>query len=218
METAVMAASWANAIIFGVNVRKPPGLFRTITKTASTTLLSAATFIRGGSLTLTGALALGSLGDAFLALDEGDAAFLSGLSSFLAAHLLYIAEFLPAGNGRTQIESEGWRKVLAAAMLLLGPAMNAPLMSRVGRPLRVPVMVYSAVIVCMTLTALTIDNSRVVWGAILFAMSDSILAADRFLVAKTSPFRPLMQYAVWVLYYSGQFLIAMGLSGRSVDH
>jgi uncharacterized membrane protein YhhN len=44
-------------------------------------------------------LALSALGDAFLA-HEGDAAFLGGLGSFLAAHILYAVLFIVSvGDG-----------------------------------------------------------------------------------------------------------------------
>lgn len=212
MEAAVLATSLATAVVFGLRVREPPSIFRMAMKTTATALLSTLVLLRDGSWTLSGALALGALGDAFLAWNDGDTAFLGGLSSFLVAHLLYIAVFLGIGDGVAQMQSDLWRMLLAGIMLIAAPAINSTLVPRVSGGLQVPVMAYSAVIVCMTLSALTIDNSWVVWGALLFATSDAILAAERFLVSTTSSHRSWMQYAVWFLYYSGQFLITMGLS------
>ena len=211
-ETAVLAASLATSVVFGFIVRAPIGIFRMTMKTASTALLSTLVFLRGESPILAGALALGSLGDAFLAWDEGEGAFLCGLSSFLVAHLLYIVEFLNVGNGYRRLQEDPRRTLLAGILLLAVPAFNSKLMPKVERALRVPIMVYSAVSVSMTLSALTLDNEWVVRGALLFALSDTILAADRFLVAPTSGHRPWMQYSVWILYYSGQYLIAQGLT------
>lgn len=213
-ETAILASSLATSVVFGFIVRTPPGIFRLTMKTASTALLSSLIFLREGSSILGGALALGSLGDAFLAWDDdSEPAFLCGLSSFLVAHLLYIVEFLEVGSGYARLQSDPRRILLVGILLLAVPALNSKLMPKLEKGLRVPIMVYSAVIVSMCLSALTLENELVVRGALLFATSDCILAIDRFLVAPTSSHRPWMQYAVWILYYTGQYLIAQGLTG-----
>jgi uncharacterized membrane protein YhhN len=63
----------------------------------------------------------------------------------------------------------------------------------------------------MAITALMLDSNQVILGAVMFCSSDSILAAERFLVSPTSFHRSWMRYAVWVLYYGGQLLIALGV-------
>ncbi|KAL2174442.1 YhhN-like protein [Thermothelomyces heterothallicus CBS 202.75] len=85
------------------------------------------------------------------------------------------------------------------------------LVPRIDQGLRPPVVLYSLTILVMALTALTVDSSRVVAGSLMFSASDAILATDRFLVSQASSHRAWMQPAVWVLYYFGQLLIAVGL-------
>lgn len=171
--------------------------------------------MRGGPPLLVGALGLGSLGDAFLAWDD-ETSFLCGLGSFLVAHLLYIAVFVQHEGSGMQLQPKldvllnGWRAAATGGLTLLVPGMIASLVPRIGPELRLPVVVYSLVIFVMALAALTLDSTQVITGALMFAASDSILAADRFLVPPTSPVRPLMQHAVWLLYYPGQLLIAVG--------
>ena len=62
-------------------------------KTLAVGLLAVLVVVEDGPLLLVAALALSAVGDAFLSRD-GDKAFLGGLASFLAAHLVYIALFL----------------------------------------------------------------------------------------------------------------------------
>lgn len=211
LDKTVLAVSFASAVLYLFQVRSSPSYSRMLVKTASTALLSYLSHLLNGPQFLTGALALGSLGDAFLAWD-GELAFLCGLSSFLVAHIGYILLFLhsqPAAGFQTLLE-EGWRTATAGGLMVLVPVMIAMLMPKVGNALRVPVLVYSLTICVMAVTALTLENTRVIVGATMFTASDSILAADKFLVPKTAWYRGSMQRAVWVLYYGGQAFIALG--------
>lgn len=211
-NSAVLACSIGASIIYQTMVRSPPSRQRTVVKTTSTALLSAMAALQGGPLPLTGALALGSLGDAFLAWDD-DASFLYGLTSFLVAHIFYIIAFFHGNNlaAMLQILREGWRAVGAGLLCLLVPIMVASIVPRIDSGLRLPVVLYSLTTFVMALAALTSDSSQVIFGSLLFATSDSILAADRFLAPATSSHRAWMQHTVWVLYYSGQLLITLGV-------
>ncbi|KAF1737905.1 Lysoplasmalogenase [Beauveria bassiana] len=219
-ETAVLAVSVASAVLYLLHVRAVPSKTRMTYKTLSTLLLACFAALRTGRLTspLVAALALGSLGDAFLAW-PGEANFLCGLASFLVAHLFYVALFAGLGSGtgtgggvRIIIGQDGdaWRKGVAGGMLLLAPGMAAVLMPRVAGALRAPILVYTATILTMVLAVLTVRSGTIVLGGVLFALSDSILATEEFVAARESGHRPWMQHAVWILYYSGQFLIAAG--------
>jgi uncharacterized membrane protein YhhN len=70
--------------------------------------------------------------------------------------------------------------------------------------LAVPVMLYVAAITAMAATSIR-GGRLVAAGAVLFLISDSLLAADRF----KSPI-PGRDYLVWLTYYAGQFMIAWG--------
>ena len=206
----VLILSLISAIAHIPSVLSSPSYPRMATKTASTALLSALAYQRGGPLLLAGALALGSLGDAFLAW-EGEGNFLCGLASFLAAHILYVILFAQSGGGKEQLLAETWRVGTATVfVVILAPTMTALLVPRVAKDLRLPIIAYTATIGAMVLAALTADSQLVVAGAALFSTSDSILAAEKFLIDPASPHSPWMKYAVWVLYYSGQLLIALG--------
>ncbi|CEJ85030.1 hypothetical protein VHEMI03650 [[Torrubiella] hemipterigena] len=208
-DGAALIASLTLSFLYLINVRAAPSATRMVFKTASTTLLGLFAYLRGGNTLIIPALLLGSLGDAFLAW-PGDEAFLKGLSSFLVAHLFYIGLFVRAGGGLEQIWAEPWRQGLAGFMLLLAPVQSSILMPRVNPKLQVPILAYSSTILVMVLSVLTVDDSIIVGGATLFALSDAILSTDEFVLPKDSALRSPMQHAVWILYYSGQLLIALG--------
>lgn len=224
-QDVLLALSVASSVLFGINTRSPRSLGRTVAKTSATALLAALAALRGGSegsALLPLALGLGAVGDAFLSWSDGDGVFLAGLANFLVAHVLYAKLFVdqqPGGHGggfpqMSLLLGETWRVFVAGLMGLAAPGFAAVLLPRVGRGLRVPVAVYSAVITAMFACALTaVESTQVVAGTLLFTASDMILASDRFLVSADSVHRPWMQYAVWTLYYSGQLLIALGSTG-----
>lgn len=210
---AVLLVSLCASFLYARNADAPPSLWRMTTKTTSTALLSVLSALQGGPALLSGALLLGATGDAFLAWD-GETAFLAGLGSFLAAHVLYIVLFAQTGYGSALILSTGWRIIVAVILACaFAPMMVSELMPKVARELRLPILVYTSAIVMMVVTALTLDNAPVVTGALSFTVSDAILSAEKFLVAPTSRHRRWMPYAVWALYYAGQLQIALGIVG-----
>lgn len=210
-ETAngVLLLSVGAAALTLFMVDLPPRLVRSLVKTLAVSLLAVLAFVRQGPLLLVGALALSAAGDAFLSRD-GERAFLAGLASFLTAHLLYIVLFVSLGGGAAAL-AETWRVGVAVAMALAAAAMIAHLLPRVAPKLRVPIIVYAAAILAMGLAALTTNSPAVIAGAILFMLSDGILATERFLLAAVSPLHAAMRYAVWVTYYTAQLLITFGL-------
>ncbi|KAH8901840.1 YhhN-like protein [Coniochaeta sp. PMI_546] len=213
LANAVLTVSLCMSLLYVQCVDMPPSVWRMATKTASTATLSALSALQGGPGLLSAALLLGVTGDAFLAWD-GDGAFLSGLGSFLAAHLLYIVLFAQSGYGKAVVLNSGVR-IVAATLLVcaFAPMMVSELMPKVNRDLRLPILVYTGAIIMMVLTALTLDEPLVIMGALLFTVSDAILSAEKFLVPATSKNRWWMPYAVWVLYYAGQLLIVLGFVG-----
>lgn len=192
---------------FGVYLfmlRQPSSLKRTIAKTVAVGALAALALYAGGPLLLVLALILSALGDAFLA-HEGDAAFLGGLASFLAAHVAYAVLFLTIGPGFADAPAPG-----LLAVVLFGLGMGT-LMARKAGPLALPVVAYVLAITVMGLGGVTLGG-LVLLGAVLFMASDAILGSEKFLMRGSSPLRRLTGPAVWVLYYAGQVLITLGLS------
>lgn len=147
-------------------------------------------------------LGLSWLGDVAL-LGEGEAAFTAGLSSFLAAHLCYLAAFRKR-NG------DGVRRMpwLAAGYLLAWLVLNRVLWPRTGK-LRVPVLVYGTALVGMALAALDTDVPAMAAGGACFVLSDGILALDRFSPGRRRWADPL----VMLTYTAAQALIASGSCG-----
>lgn len=211
-EQVLLATSVLHSMVFFANVRRPQSKLRTLAKTNATASLALFAAHRDGVGALPLALALGSLGDYFLAIRDTDENFLRGLGSFLLAHLLYIKMLLDKTSGPTLLFSQSHRLLALSAMSLLAPGINYLIISRIVPGLRIPVVVYSVVIFGMFAAALCVEEPQVTSGAILFTLSDSILATDRFLLSPESKHAAWMQYAVWALYYMGQLLLALGLS------
>jgi len=206
---ATLLFSFVAAVIYAFALDMPPKLTRTAAKTLAVALLAVLAAMQGSPPLLVAALALSAVGDAFLSRD-GEKAFLGGLASFLAAHIVYVALFLKTGGGLELLSAQSWRGAIALAMAAFSIVMLAALWRRVGPQLRVPIAIYVAAILAMGLSALTTGNAWVIAGAVLFIASDGLLAAERFLLAAISPHRVWMRYAVWVLYYAAQLAITLG--------
>ena len=206
---ATLLFSFVAAVIYAFALDMPPKLARTAAKTLAVALLAVLAAMHGGLPLLVAALALSAVGDALLSRD-GEKAFLGGLASFLAAHIVYVALFLKTGGGLELLSAQSWRGAIALAMAAFSIVMLAALWRRVGPQLRVPIAIYVAAILAMGLSALTTGNAWVIAGAVLFIASDGLLAAERFLLAAISPHRVWMRYAVWVLYYVAQLAITLG--------
>jgi len=149
------------------------------------------------------ALAFSSLGDALLDLDP-EHLFIKGLLAFLVAHLIYILLFVR--NWDWPLKPKGWQLALVAAVLIYSLLLSQWLAPSLGA-VAGPVMVYVCVITLMAVSAILAGFSKpwVCSGVILFLISDSILAVDKF---KGS--MPLAGFVVWVTYYLAQYGIAIG--------
>ena len=144
-------------------------------------------------------------GDVFLMLPQDR--FIPGLVSFLIAHLFYIAAFT-RGVG---FDLAWWPLLL---YLLYGGVMLTLLWPRLGA-MRVPVLVYMAVILIMGWQALarwltlgTLAAGLAAVGALLFVISDSVLALDRFRGRFV-----MARLLVLSTYFAAQWLIAWSVGG-----
>ncbi|HKZ04362.1 MAG TPA: lysoplasmalogenase, partial [Methylomirabilota bacterium] len=155
------------------------------------------------SALLATALGLSCLGDVLLHLGFRRY-FGAGLGAFFLAHVAYTTLFVrswprPLRPGRRQI-------VLVAAVLVYGVVVTGWLSSHLGG-YAVPVIAYALAITGMTVSAILARFSTpLVWiGAMLFVLSDSLIAAGRFRAAV-----PLAAYLIWPTYYLAQYGIAVG--------
>jgi len=145
---------------------------------------------------LLAALALSLLGDVYLMLPER--LFPAGLAAFLLAHLAYIADF-----DTTPLARAGWFAVVALASI--------PLARRIIRavpelPLRIGVGLYMAVISLMVASAIASGELLAAAGALLFFISDALIALNRF-VAPVAGAR----LGIIVTYHLGQLLLVVAL-------
>lgn len=144
------------------------------------------------------ALALGGAGDVAL-LGSTESAFTAGLVSFLAGHVAWIIALRQRpGGGRLR-----GRPVLAAPYLAASGALNAYLWKRTGKD-RVPVIVYSAALLAMSLAALDSGSPKTAAGGALFLASDALLALEKF----GGLHLPAHEGLVMATYTSAQALLA----------
>jgi uncharacterized membrane protein YhhN len=156
-------------------------------------------------------LALGALGDLFLALG-GVKRFLAGVAAFGLGHLAYASGFLlRAGELGFDGLSVAEGAALAGLLALLG-STEVWLAPRTG-DLRQPVRVYVGLIGLMGMAAVLIPahhgQGTLRLGAALFVLSDLMLALQLFVV-KDAATRTRLALTLWPTYWAGQVLIAVG--------
>lgn len=144
------------------------------------------------------ALALGGVGDVAL-LGSGQAAFTTGLASFLVGHVAWIIALRKRPGGGCLRA----RPVLAAPHLAAFGALNAYLWNRTGDD-RIPVLAYSTALLAMSLVALDSGSPRTAAGGALFLASDALLAVEKF----GGPHVPAHEGLVMATYVSAQALLA----------
>ena len=154
-------------------------------------------------------------GDTLLMLQERDEKFfMFGLGAFLAAHIFYILTYKQHQSGDTTNELQGLQKIrYAFPIVLSGTGLIVILYNRLGG-LKLPVLVYAIVLTWMVLAALfrfgkttTSSFAMVFGGAILFMISDSLIAVNKFLEVL-----PMAGFWIMATYIAAQYLIVTGLS------
>ena len=209
LANGTLILSLAAAIAYLPVQGRQPSLRRSLVKTGATALLALLAFIEGGPLLLIVALVLSAAGDAFLA-QNGEKAFLAGLASFLAAHIAYVMLFLFAGNGLQPLATGVWRVGLCTVAIAAALYLLRRLLATVATEMRLPITLYTIAILAMLLAAATVPALIVVIGALLFVVSDTLLAIGRFLLAPQSAQQKPLGAAVWVSYYLAQASITLG--------
>jgi len=141
------------------------------------------------------------LGDLGL-MPSGEAWFLAGLGAFLIAQLTYSVAFWPY-----RADSVLTRPVFALPYLAALVGLLVVLWGHLG-DLRLPVTVYAVVIVAMAVLATGV-NRTVALGAVLFVVSDALIALD-----SVADLVQLPAHGFWVMltYLAAQLLIAMGVA------
>ena len=149
-------------------------------------------------------------GDLFL-LGEGDLAFLLGLGSFLLMQVCYLVAFLRVpGPGLVR----AWKIALLPYLLLW--LILIVLVWPGAADMRIPVLVYSGVIIAMAVAALDLVLRlpqvlawRVAGGALLFVVSDALIAMTAFGPLTSSPGSSAL---IMATYVAAQGLIVTGFT------
>lgn len=132
--------------------------------------------------------------------------FVGGLAAFLLGHLAYLAAFLG--------ETRAIRPLRALPFAVWGGVTLIVLHRGLG-PMAVPVTLYTATICAMMWRALALVGPERPWaksiavGAVLFAISDTMIAVDRFHTKLG-----LARILILLLYWAGQVFIARGAIAR----
>jgi alkylglycerol monooxygenase len=153
---------------------------------------------------LMAALAFSVAGDAWLMFPGF---FIQGLASFLIAHVFYIALFK---------QDVRWfpSKAVLIASLIYGAGMYTYLLPYLSAGLQIPVAIYIVFIALMGAQAIgrafelrTSASNWVAVGALLFMISDSLLAINKFV-------SPIALSSLWVLgtYFVAQLTIVSNAS------
>ncbi|MEJ5311971.1 MAG: lysoplasmalogenase [Anaerolineae bacterium] len=187
-----------------------------VLKPLATLLVIAAALLSFGEARLNLTYTLGALvglalsfgGDIALMFQTNRKAFMIGLVLFLLAHVAYAVTFTRLGG----LQAIVW--LAAPVLAALGLGIYRLFRGGLGA-MKGPVIVYIVVISVMVNQAVATFNSSTfsvvqAWmiaiGAVLFYISDVILAANRF-------WKPFQYNRISLaFYYAGQFLIALAAS------
>jgi uncharacterized membrane protein YhhN len=153
------------------------------------------------------ALLLSAAGDYALGIDPP--AREAGIGFFAGAHIVYIAIFA------LMILKQGFKRdglILAVALGAFGVAMYGWLSPGMGA-MRAPVTAYLVIILAMAVLAGFAKAPRLIAiGALLFVISDSLIAAGWFRgLSITSGGIDLIGAAIWITYFVAQTCLALGV-------
>lgn len=133
--------------------------------------------------------------------------FIIGLSCFLIGHVFYIRAFLTTNAKNPPL----WVRLL---LLLYGGGMMiwfwTALLTADQLLLAIAVCVYIIIILAMGWTSFRTGSKHAIVGAILFIVSDSILAINKFI----APIDFSHQF-IMLTYYAAQFFMALSIANYS---
>lgn len=156
------------------------------------------------------ALGFSWVGDIMLMLDKlYGSLFIYGLLGFLGAHICYLLYFLGLRKINTGAKS---RNITGSLIIFAYMATFYAFLYPGLAGLKIPVLIYAVFITLMLISGLRAFDLRTqvfgricVMGTLIFAVSDSILAINRFV----SPFENAPLF-IMVTYGVAQFLIVEG--------
>jgi len=156
-------------------------------------------------------------GDVFL-MFSGNEMFMAGLGSFLVMQLFYIVAFTKqrTPKGKHALEGKKWQLIAPFALYGLGflAILQPSMMSNEAtKGLWIPVVAYSVCLCSMGVAAAlrkySVKQSSYVWvlaGAVLFILSDSTIALNKFIQSFDAS-----SLLVMTTYGAAQWLIVWGV-------
>lgn len=163
-------------------------------------------------------LAFATLGDILMMFSEQQVFFMLGLGAFLFTHLSYIGGFSSIRNldkGAVRIHP-----LWLAPFVVFLVGLLWWLWPGIPEAMKLPVTVYACVITAMALSVAnlaghlpTAIHRAMLAGAILFMLSDTLIAVHRFGNALPSP-----GVAIMLTYLAGQYLIVRGVRYVLIHH
>ncbi len=129
--------------------------------------------------------------------------FVAGMGAFAVGHIFYVLAFLEWGRilGPNKRDFPITVLVVIVSLGLLGwllPGMG---------DLLIPALIYQAIITTMVATAFVVKAPMLArLGAVIFMISDTLIAAEKFAGVDVFP------GAVWITYAGAQIMMAWGMS------
>jgi uncharacterized membrane protein YhhN len=197
--------------LFMALMRRPASLTRAIVKTLAIVSLALLAQQFNAPWLLVFALACAAFGDFLLAFD-GDKAFKIGLAGFMLAQLAYVILFFNmAPRTLDLLWQEPLRLVLMLIVLVHSVRLATQLVKCLPPSMGILIAIYALIITLMGFSSLTFANWVIVTGALLFIISDTFVAYERFLLDTKVNQHPWISPVVWITYYFAQTLIAYGV-------
>ena len=164
-------------------------------------------------------VAFSMIGDTMLMFEAKPIYFVIGLGSFLIAHVFYILGMSVFPRFKEGVLIKHWW--IAIPVIAYSGLLLRFLLPALG-DMTIPVVIYSFVILLMGLSAINMFNRTsqeaaqlLMFGAILFIFSDSVIAINKFRYeALQIPFPTLV---IMFTYILGQFLIVESVRTKSSE-
>ncbi|SLN21431.1 YhhN-like protein [Roseovarius albus] len=180
-----------------------PSTLKTFIKVLTPLAFAVAGYVNFAAPLVVLGLLVSAIGDAFLSRD-GKKSFLTGLIAFAAAHVFYIAHFLPMAS----LADLTW---LPAVLLVVLAVSTERWLIPYTDDMAWPVRIYVLLITVMGCAALGLSGREIaVLGAFAFILSDLILAINLFRLPPDSRLRIPSEIALWIFYVLGQAGILIG--------
>jgi uncharacterized membrane protein YhhN len=129
--------------------------------------------------------------------------FVYGMAAFAVGHIFYVLAFLEWGRilGRNKRDYP-----VAGLVVIVSLGLLAWLLPGMGE-LMIPALIYQVIITAMVATAFVVKAPMLArLGAVIFMISDTLIAAGKFANVAVPP------GSVWITYAAAQIMMAWGMS------